>query len=82
MEWEGSRLLQGRTDTCQHILVLQVVPLDVVDYLVIVSILIIVVAVDVLPSLPCLQLLLLLLPLVLLCLPQPLTLGAIRRPHG
>ena len=46
------------------------------------SILIIVVVVGVLPSLPRLQLLLLLLPLVLLHRPQPLTLGAIRRPHG
>ena len=74
--------MQGRTDTCQHILVLQVVPLDVIDYLVIDStIIIIIVAVGVLPSLPRLQLLLLLLPLVLIRLPQLLARGVIHCPH-
>ena len=81
MEREGSRLLQERTDTYQHILVLQVIPLDVIDYLVVVSIIIITITTGVLPSLPCLQLLLL-LPLILLHLPQSLALGTIRHPHG
>ena len=52
VEREGSRLMQGRTDTCQHILVLQVGPLDVIDYLIVIPIIIIIVDVGVLPSLP------------------------------
>ena len=82
VEQEGSRCLQGETDTYQRILVLQVVPLDIIDYLVIISIIIITIAVSVLPLFPCLQLPLLLPLLVLLRLPQPLTLGMIRCPHG
>ena len=82
MEREGSRLLQGQTDTYQRILVLQDVPLDIVGYLIIVAIVIIVVAIGVLPLFSCMQLPLPLPLLVLLHLPQPPTLGVIRRPHG
>ena len=61
MEREGSRRLQGRTDGCQRILVLQVVPLDIVGYrffflhhLVIIAIIIIIIIINisVLPSFP------------------------------
>ena len=69
VEQEGSRHLQGRTDTCQRILVLQFVPLNIVGYLIVVSIVIIIIAVSVVPSFPRLQLLLLLPLLVLLHLP-------------
>ena len=69
MEWEGSRLLQGRTNTYQCILVLQDIPLDIIGYLVVVTIIIIVVAVGVLPPFPRLQLSLPLPLLVLLRLP-------------
>ena len=54
MEWEGSRLLQGQTNTCQCILVLKDVPLDIVGYLIIIAIIIIVITVDVLPPFLCL----------------------------
>ena len=49
MEREGSRLLQGQADTCQHILALQVIPLSVVDYLVVVFLIIVMITIDVLP---------------------------------
>ena len=49
VEREGSQLLQGRTDTCQRILVLQDVPLDIIIYLIVVAIIIIIVAIGVLP---------------------------------
>ena len=65
IEQEGSQLLQGQTDTYQHILLL---PLPI--------------PISVLPLFPYLQLLLLLLPLILLCFPLLLSLGAVRRPHG
>ena len=82
MEREWSRLLQGQTNTCEHILVLQVIPLDVIDYLIVAFLIIIIIIVSVHPSLPRLQLSLPLLHLVLLRLPQPLALGMIRHPHG
>ena len=68
--------MHGRTGACQRILVLQVVPLDIVDYhffflhhLVIITIVIVIIIVSVLPSFPHTQLSLLLPLLVLLCLP-------------
>ena len=82
MEREGSRLLQGRTNTCQCILVLQDVPLNIIGYLIIIAIVIIIVVVGVLPLFPHLQLSLPLPLVVLLCLPQPLALDVICRPHG
>jgi len=89
MEWEGSRRLLGRTDACQCILVLKVIPLDIVGYclfylyhLVIVMIVIVVIIVSVLFSFPRPEVSLRLPLLVLLRLPQPLTLGTIRCPHG
>ena len=80
MKREGS--LQGRVDTCQHILTLEVIPLGVNNYLIIFLVIIVVITVCVLPSLPCPQLLLLLPPLILLRLPLSLGLGAVGRRHG
>ena len=82
MEREGSRLLQGRTNTYQRILVLQDVTLNNIGYLIIVTIIVVVIAVGVLPSFPRLQLPLPLPLLVLLRLPQSFALDVIHHPHG
>ena len=75
MKWEGS--LHGRVGICQRILALQVIPLHIDNYLIIV----VVFAVYLLSSLPCLLFLLFLLPLELLRLPLPLGHGAVGRRH-
>ena len=56
--------------------------LGVVDYLIVIFLIVVIVTVSVLPSLLRPQFLLPFLPLVLFCLPLPLSLGVIHRPHG
>ena len=53
MEHEGSRCLQGRTNTYQLILILYVIPLNVVGYLIVGVIVIIIITISGLPSFLC-----------------------------